>query len=244
MVERTPHTLRFLRYPGGKRRLWPELSKTLFLHRPTMHRYVEPFVGGGSTFFFVRPSSAILSDINQELIDLYSGVRHDPEAVWEEYSSFAGTRRGYYAVRSLDPHTLLHKFTLNQLGSHYVQLFFEEAHALFPNRDQDTEEIYRRLAKEGAKYHIGMVYSTQSPSTLSRDLLAQTENFFVVHLSSEDDVNALAKVNVAYKGLGDDLMRTRTVGYVRMLTRSNRFVVPLQARKFVLPSSVSAQEAC
>ena len=47
----------------------------------------------------------------------------------------------------------------------------------------------------------------------------------------------LSKVNVAYKGLGDDLMRTRTVGYVRMLTRSNRFVVPLQARKFVLPTA-------
>ena len=135
------------------------------------------------------------------------------------------------------------KFTLNRLGEHYIQLFFEEAYALFPTRDQDAEEIYLRLAKEGAKYHIGMVYSTQSPSTLNRDLLAQTENFFVVHLSSEDDVNALARVNVAYKGLGDDLMRTRTVGYARMLTRSNRFVVPLQARKFVLPTATSSTVA-
>ena len=135
------------------------------------------------------------------------------------------------------------KFTNNALGSNYIQLFFEEAHALFPNRDQDAEEIYRRLAKEGAKYHIGMVYSTQSPSSVSGDLLKQTENFFVVHLSSEDDVNALSKVNIAYKGLGEDLMRTRTVGYVRMLTRSNRFVVPLQARKFIALSSPNAQGA-
>ena len=173
---------------------------------------------------FVEDIKSLLDNGATAILDLSNA---NPELV--RFFSLELTRAIFYAQ--------VRKFTLNDLGKHYVQLFFEEAHALFPSRDQDTEEIYQRLAKEGAKYHIGMVYSTQSPSTLSRDLLAQTENFFVVHLSSEDDVNALAKVNVAYKGLGDDLMRTRTVGYVRMLTRSNRFVVPLQARKFVLPTA-------
>lgn len=105
---------------------------------------------------------------------------------------------------------------------------------LFPRRDEDTGEIYRRLAKEGAKYHIGMVYSTQSPTTINRDLLGQTENFFVAHLSSEDDVNMLGRVNIAFETMKDDIMRAKTVGYVRMLTRSHRFVVPIQARKFTL----------
>ena len=173
---------------------------------------------------FVEDIKAFLDKGETVILDLSNA---SPEVV--RFFSLELTRAIFYAQ--------VRKFTLNKLGQHYVQLFFEEAHAIFPSKDQDTEEIYRRLAKEGAKYHIGMVYSTQSPSTLSRDLLAQTENFFVVHLSSEDDVNALARVNVAYKGLGDDLMRTRTVGYVRMLTRSNRFVVPLQARKFVLPTA-------
>ena len=173
---------------------------------------------------FIEEIKNILDTGETVILDLSNA---SPELV--KFFSLELTKAIFYAQ--------VQKFTLNNLGQHYVQLFFEEAHALFPSRDQDTEEVYRRLAKEGAKYHIGMVYSTQSPSTLSRDLLAQTENFFVVHLSSEDDVNALARVNVAYKGLGDDLMRTRTVGYARMLTRSNRFVVPLQARKFELPNS-------
>ena len=99
-------TLRFLRYPGGKRRMWPELSRALLLQRRTFHRYVEPFLGGGSTFFFVRPVVATLSDINGELIDLYLGGREDPNAVWEEYKSFPDTRRGYYEARALDPHML------------------------------------------------------------------------------------------------------------------------------------------
>lgn len=123
------------------------------------------------------------------------------------------------------------KFSNNNLGTKYIQLYFEEAHNLFPPNN-DSKTIYSRFAKEGAKYHIGMVYSTQSPTTISRDLLAQTENFFIAHLASEDDVNALAKVNVAYLSLKGDILMAKTPGYMRMLTRSNRFVVSVQAHKF------------
>ncbi|MBI3611082.1 MAG: ATP-binding protein [Nitrospirae bacterium] len=128
------------------------------------------------------------------------------------------------------------KFTNNALGSHYMQLYFEEAHNLFPTKEEATLDIYRRLAKEGAKYHIGMVYSTQSVTTINKDLLAQTENFFIAHISSQDEVNALAKVNVAYETMKGDILQAKTPGYVRMLTRSHRFVVSVQARKFVPPT--------
>ena len=123
------------------------------------------------------------------------------------------------------------KFTNNRLGDHFVQLYFEEAHNLFPSNDEPND-TYSRFAKEGAKYHIGTVYSTQSPTTIYADLLAQTENFFVAHLSSQNEVNALARVNVAYESLKDDILRAKTPGYIRMLTRSHRFVISVQARRF------------
>ncbi|MEP7342842.1 MAG: DUF87 domain-containing protein [Acidobacteriota bacterium] len=151
----------------------------------------------------------------------------------------------HYFSEDLSAAVLSHqveKFTDNKLGTHYVQLYFEEAHNLFPAKEEASVDIYRKLAKEGAKYHIGMVYSTQSVTTVSRDLLAQTENFFIAHLSSQDEVNALAKVNVAYLSLKDDILRAKTPGYIRMLTRSHRFVVPVQARKFEpVDGSISAQ---
>lgn len=125
------------------------------------------------------------------------------------------------------------KFTNNKLNNHYVQLYFEEAHNLFKDNDtSDSTKIYRRFAKEGAKYHIGMVYSTQSPTTINADLLAQTENFFIAHLSSQDDVNKLAKINTTYENIKSDILRAKTPGFIRMLTRSHRFVVSLQANKF------------
>jgi hypothetical protein len=126
----------------------------------------------------------------------------------------------------------VNKFTENKLGDHYMQLYFEEAHNLFPIKEDDSVDIYRRLAKEGAKYHIGMVYSTQSVTSINRDLLSQTENFFVAHMSSLDEVTTLAKMNVAFSSMKDDILRAKTPGYMRMLTRSHRFVVSVQANKF------------
>ena len=124
------------------------------------------------------------------------------------------------------------KFVNNALGNKYVQLYFEEAHNLFPPDGKDLTGVYARFAKEGAKFHIGMVYSTQSPSTINKELLAQTENFFVGHLSSQDEAKSLARVQVAFAGVQADILRAKTPGYMRMLTMSHRFVVPLQAHLF------------
>jgi hypothetical protein len=124
------------------------------------------------------------------------------------------------------------KFVSNSLGNHFVQLYFEEAHNIFPVNDKDLSGVYARFAKEGAKFHIGMVYSTQSPSTINQELLAQTENFFVGHLASQDETKTLSRVQVAFAGIEQDILRSKTPGYMRMLTLSHRFIVPVQARKF------------
>jgi hypothetical protein len=124
------------------------------------------------------------------------------------------------------------KFVGNNLAGHFVQLYFEEAHNLFPPESKDLTGVYARFAKEGAKFHIGMVYSTQSPSTINSELLAQTENFFVGHLSSQDETRSLSRVQIAFAGIEEDILRAKTPGYMRMLTMSHRFVIPVQAHRF------------
>jgi hypothetical protein len=44
------------------------------------------------------------------------------------------------------------------------------------------------------------------------------EYFFIAHLASQDDVNRLSRLNIAYESLKDDIMQAKTVGYIRMLT--------------------------
>lgn len=131
------------------------------------------------------------------------------------------------------------KFTENKLDKNYIQFYFEEAHNLFPVSNNEFTGIYTRFAKEGAKFHIGMVYSTQSPSTISKELLVQTENFYVAHLSSESEVSALSKLQIAFKGIEQDITRAKTPGYLRLLSMSNRFIVPFQARLFNPPKKVT-----
>ncbi len=43
------------------------------------------------------------------------------------------------------------KFTSDTLGEHFVQLYFEEAHNLFPKDGKDFTGVYARFAKEGAR---------------------------------------------------------------------------------------------
>lgn len=124
------------------------------------------------------------------------------------------------------------KFVSNELGEFYIQLYFEEAHNLFPPTTNGNKDVYSRFAKEGAKFHIGMVYSTQSPSTISGELLVQTENFFIGHLSSVDETKALSKLQIAYTGIENDILKARTPGFMRMLTMSNRFVIPVQTELY------------
>lgn len=125
------------------------------------------------------------------------------------------------------------KFSEGSLNKHFVQLYFEEAHNVFKNDNKNTvTDIYSRIAKEGAKFHLGIVYSTQSPSTINKELLIQTENFFIGHISSPTEVKSLCNLNVEFLDVEDDILKIKQVGYMRVITNSHRFVIPVQINIF------------
>ena len=124
------------------------------------------------------------------------------------------------------------KFNLGVLQGRYVQIYFEEAHNIFPLKNTESTQIYARLAKEGAKFHIGIVFSTQSPTTINPDLMSQTENFFIGHLSSRREVEQLSDMQVAFRGFEEAILINRTPGLLQVLTQSHRYVVPMQAHLY------------
>lgn len=91
--------MKFIRYPGGKQRLLSFLINYLPEKNSIRNRYIEPFIGGGSIFFYFNPEDAIISDINNELIELYKGVRNYPHKVWEIFNSFPIGKQAYYHIR-------------------------------------------------------------------------------------------------------------------------------------------------
>jgi len=81
-------------------------------------------------------------------------------------------------------HDAMSQFIANQ-PLNYIQMSFEEAHNLFPRKDDpDLTAIYNRLAKEGAKLHLGLIYATQEVSSISANVLKNTQNWFVSHLNN------------------------------------------------------------
>ena len=64
----------FLKWPGGKRWFVHGFANLLPIR---FHRYIEPFLGGGSVYFHLCPEKAVLSDTNQELITTYRAVKED-----------------------------------------------------------------------------------------------------------------------------------------------------------------------
>jgi hypothetical protein len=129
-------------------------------------------------------------------------------------------------------------FSEDELGDKFVVLYFEEAHELFPAADRDLNNVYNKLAKEGAKFHLSMVFATQSMTTLSPDLLKNTENFFIAHLDDDREIREVTRKYV-FKDIAEDVQRTMSKGFVRMFTQSHRFALPVQIRKFEPRSPVS-----
>ena len=74
-------TLNILRYPGGKQRHLPYFGDLLPDKNSIKGVYYEPFVGGASVFFALNPKRAVLSDINLEVIELFKGIKRNPQEV-------------------------------------------------------------------------------------------------------------------------------------------------------------------
>lgn len=89
----------FLKWAGGKSKLVTELLKK---RPPTVHRYHEPFVGGGALFFALKPARAFLSDVNEELVTTYQVVRDNLDELVEHLSHHRYERDYFYEVRSWD----------------------------------------------------------------------------------------------------------------------------------------------
>src|SRR5690348_2999207 len=86
----------FLRWAGSKKKLLPQLSE---FWSDSFKRYVEPFMGSAALFFSLDPKKAVLSDINEDLINAFIQVQAHPRAVHNRISKLPKGKEAYYKIR-------------------------------------------------------------------------------------------------------------------------------------------------
>ena len=114
-----------------------------------------------------------------------------------------------------------------------IIVYVEEAHNLIPSHDPKLDSIWARIAKEGSKFHIGLVYSTQEPSSILPNILKNTDNWFVAHLNNKDETRELSKY-YDFEMFVDQILKVPDTGFLRMRCLSNPYIVPVQINKFTV----------
>jgi len=98
----------FMKWAGGKRWLF---KRYRHLFPDKIGRLIDPFLGGGSAFFLLQPESALLGDLNPDLIEMYECVRDYPRELAKRLAAYQKQHSPefYYRVRSARPRKKLEK---------------------------------------------------------------------------------------------------------------------------------------
>lgn len=99
-----------LKWVGGKRQMSSLIVKIIkdeFLFNNKENRYFEPFFGGGAVFFDLNPKTALLNDLNEEIINLMMEIKcnHDnliKKFIQLENEFLLNGENFYYKVREMD----------------------------------------------------------------------------------------------------------------------------------------------
>lgn len=126
----------FLKWAGGKAQLLETFNSRLpgnFTKSRVIDRYIEPFIGGGAMFFFLkrnfRVKRSFLFDINKELVIGYKTIKNSyKELIDELYSieefflkkSEGERKKFYYQIRDKYNHQM-YDFDYDNFNSEWVE---------------------------------------------------------------------------------------------------------------------------
>ena len=112
-------TYPIVKWVGGKRQLMFELLKNM---PKECNRYFEPFIGGGALFFELQPDNAYISDMNEELINLYKVVRDNVDELVADLQKHDISKEYFMEIRNIDRTEEYESWSDVQKASRFIYL--------------------------------------------------------------------------------------------------------------------------
>ena len=112
-------TYPIIKWVGGKRQLMFELIANM---PKDYNRYFEPFIGGGALFFELQSQNAYISDMNDELINLYEVVRDNVYELINDLNKHEVSKEYFMNIRNLDRTIEYKKLSKVQKASRFIYL--------------------------------------------------------------------------------------------------------------------------
>lgn len=126
----------FLKWAGGKTQLLSEFEKRLppsIIENKKIKSYIEPFIGGGALFFFLKNKYTIMNsflfDINPELIIAYKVIQKDYKELTDELrvienfhleKSESERKEHYYKIRA-SYNAQMHEFNYENYSNEWIE---------------------------------------------------------------------------------------------------------------------------
>ena len=87
-----------IKWGGGKT---DEIKQFISYFPENYNLYIEPFVGGGSVFFYLQPTKAVINDVHIELIDFYNSIKNNYiNDIYEFMNLNSNNEETYYKIRN------------------------------------------------------------------------------------------------------------------------------------------------
>lgn len=175
----------FVKWAGGKRQLLNELMTRVPLE---FNNYLEPFLGGGTLLLNLQPKSALVNDINNQLINVYRAIKSDASDLIRAVSDLdlIDTNKEVYYERREAFNQKIHKKELDV-----------EAAALFIWLNKHCFNGLYRVNKSGlfnVPYNNKVSGKSIIPSNLEAMSQYFQENNIEFYNTDFMDITAMAKV--------------------------------------------------
>ena len=93
----THHLKPLIKWSGGKS---DEIKRFEKYFPVTFNKYIEPFIGGGSVYFYLNPNNAVINDVHTELIDFYRCIAEGKMGeIYEFMKNTPNDEETYYKIR-------------------------------------------------------------------------------------------------------------------------------------------------